>query len=101
MKKAQNLYIKCPNCNAEYLPEEIFVSLLNKDYHIEKRDDTHEIIDSNYTGQVEDSYTCNYCDTRFKVQCKLSFSSFIDDKFNFNELYSTTINKSTVLLKED
>ena len=101
MKKSQNLYIKCPECNAEYLPEEIFVSLLNHSYYIEKTEDTHEIMSSDYTGQVEESFICNYCNTRFKVQCKLSFTSFIDDKFNFNELYSTRLNKSTVLLKED
>lgn len=100
MKKIQNQYIKCPKCDAEYLPEEIFVSLLNNNYYIQKTDDTHEIIDSDYTGQVEDSYTCNYCNTTFKVQCKLSFTSFIDDRFNFNELYSTKL-KPTILLKED
>lgn len=100
MKKLQNPYIKCPKCNAEYLPEEIFVSLLNNNYYIQKTEDTHEIIDCDYTGQIEDSYICNYCDTAFKVQCKLSFNSFIDEKFNFNELYSTKL-KPTVLLKED
>lgn len=50
MKKNQNLYIKCPTCNAEYLPEEIFVSLLDNNTNIEKTEDTHEIINSNYSG---------------------------------------------------
>lgn len=100
MKRNQNLYIKCPTCSAEYLPEEIFVSLLDNNYYIQKTSDTHEIIDSDYTGQVEDSYICNYCNTKFKVVAKLSFNSFIDEKFNFNELYSTKL-KPTVLLKED
>lgn len=100
MKRNQNLYIKCPNCGAEYLPEEIFVSLLNNNYYIQKTEDTHEIIESDYTGQIEDSYICNYCDTKFKVVVKLSFNSFIDEKFNFNELYSTKL-KPTVLLRED
>lgn len=101
MKRNQNLYIKCPSCNAEYLPEEIFVSLLDNNTNIEKTEDTHEIVNSNYIGQIEDSYICDYCNTKFKVIAKLSFNSFIDEKFNFNELYSTTLNKSTVLLKED
>lgn len=101
MKRNQNLYVKCPSCNAEYLPEEIFVSLLTKNYYVEKTEDTHEIVNSNYIGQIEDSYICDYCNTKFKVIAKLSFNSFIDEKFNFNELYSTTLNKSTVLLKED
>lgn len=101
MKKNQNLYIKCPACNAEYLPEEIFVSLLDNNTNIEKTEDTHEIINSNYSGQFQESYICNYCNTKFEVIAKLNFNSFIDEKFNFNELYSTTLNKSTILLKED
>lgn len=100
MKKNQIQYITCPQCNAEYLPEEVFVTLLDKTYFIDKTDDTHQITNSNYNGQVEESFICNYCNTKFKVIGKLTFTSFIDNKFNFNEAYKTQL-KSNLILSED
>ena len=101
MKQSTQTYITCPLCNAEYLPQEIFVSLIDNNANIEKTEDTHKIIQPEYSGQINETFTCDYCNTKFNVLAKLTFSSFIDDKFNFNELYSTKLNKSTILLKED
>lgn len=100
LKNINKYIILCPACNAQYAPEEIFTSLLNHDQIIKKDLDTHELIDYDVNNCCQEIYTCDFCDTTFKINARLQFTSFIDSNANFNELYSTKLNPSVIRLDE-
>ena len=100
MKNINKYIILCPSCNAQYAPEEIFTSLLNHNQIIKKDIDPHELIDYNINDCCEEIYTCDYCNTTFKVNAKLQFISFIDSGINFNQPYTTKLNSSVIRLDE-
>lgn len=94
--------IKCPHCQAEYLPAEIFLpnSLLGKPREIEK-DANGQIIQ--YLGTNMDpieSYRCDFCNRKFNVEMSVKF--FTNSKVkNFEATTSTQINKPSLFLDED
>lgn len=94
--------IKCCHCGAEYLPAEIFLpnELLGKPKCIEK-DLTGKII--NYFGSnmnTTESYCCDYCGRKFKVDANVKF--FVDSKTkDFKNTYQTKLSKPSLFLKED
>lgn len=68
--------IKCPQCGAEYLPEEIFYpdSVFNKVKVV--RDENNKIIYVNGESFVlEEEFECEYCSCKFKVKGKTVFES--------------------------
>lgn len=94
--------IKCCHCGAEYLPAEIFLpnALLGKPRSIEK-DLNGKII--NYLGNnmnTTETYYCDYCGRKFKVDANIKF--FVDSKTkNFKNTYTTKLSKPSLFLKED
>lgn len=81
--------IRCPKCNKEYLPSEIFIpNAFFGAPDIIKRDTEGHIID--YIGKGLDpteKYTCDLCNTTFDILAKLSFETNIDEGSNFAEEY--------------
>ena len=95
--------IKCPYCNCEYLPSEIFVpqALVGHPKHIEK--DIHGKILNSY-GTMWDPieyYTCDKCNTRFRIKADVKFNTSIDHKRNFNENFVLNIKKNSLFLSEE
>lgn len=87
--------IKCPKCDYEYLPSEIFIPkvFIGTPENIE-RDFSGRILD--YYGDstnLQETYTCDNCNTTFHVTAKLSFITEIDKLENFNEEYTTDLFK--------
>ena len=85
--------IYCPECGMEYLPAEIYLpnELLGKPYNIMK-DYLGKIIE--YFGKsmdLKETYTCDRCNTKFKVSAKVSFKSETLEKESFNKDYETKI----------
>lgn len=96
--------IKCPNCEAEYLPAEIFLpkEFIGKPYFIEK----------NYAGKLLDfcgenmntyeTYVCDKCGKRFSIRATVYFTTSSESQ-RFEELeHSTKITKKQLFtLSED
>lgn len=67
--------IPCPFCGYEYLPEEIFTTLLNKPKSI-KRDKRGKI--DYFVGEsldTEESFYCENCEEPFIVNAEIEFST--------------------------
>ena len=101
MKSQDMFIIKCPKCNAEYLPAEIYFP---KDFFGNPeqiiRDSQNQIL--NYTGtgmNFLETYRCNYCDVIFKVTAKINFNTAIQT--DYDTTYSTSLKKNTLFLPED
>lgn len=75
-------YIICPQCGAEYHPAEIFIPdyILGKPKDIIK-DENKRIISVNGLEQdLEETYICDKCNTKFKVLTKLDFTTKVVPK---------------------
>ncbi len=96
--------ITCPCCGAEYLAQEIYIpsSFFGKASRIEKDECTHQIIDVYGSDlDLEEKYTCDFCNTPFTITAKISFNTKEDVKRNFQEDYVTRISKERFVFEED
>lgn len=87
--------VKCPVCGTQYLPAEIFMpdSVFGKQYDITKTE-TGEI--KFYLGEdpeLEEEFVCDSCLTKLKVTMKMSFDVEAFKEIDFDEEYTTEINK--------
>lgn len=83
--------IKCPYCDTEYLPSEIFNPkyFLGQEHDVE-RDTLGQII--YYEGLDADrceTFICERCDKQFKVEAEIKFTAKEDNKNNVNGNYFT------------
>lgn len=95
-------YIQCPNCGAEYLIAEIFMSqdILGHPKNINK-DSSGKII--YYNGQepeTTEKYCCDYCNKSFEVEIRMQTSSQLDE-LDFDEEYTSTIYKKCGLFMNE
>ena len=94
--------IICPVCKAEYTVQEIFIpkNFFGTISNVEK-DISGKIID--YTGNdmdLNESYRCDYCNSKFNVYANIDFKC--KSKMNdFEKQYSTKLNKPQLKFKED
>lgn len=83
--------IKCPYCNTEYLPSEIFYPeyFLGQERNIE-RDTLGSII--YYEGKDADhteNFTCNYCNKPFTVTAEIKFNTIQNKYRDMDDDYQT------------
>lgn len=95
--------IRCPKCDREYLPAEIYIPkhFIGKPQHI-SRDYQGKILD--FIGDsmdLKETYTCDSCNTTFRVSAKVSFTTDIKDSIDFGSDYSTTLSEQKLTLLED
>lgn len=94
--------IKCCHCGAEYLPAEIYLpdAFLGRPRDIEK-DLNGKIM--NYLGSnmnVNETYTCDYCNRKFSVESSVKF--YTDSKTkDFKTTYKSKFSKPNLFMKED
>lgn len=94
--------IICPVCKAEYTAREIYIpkSFFGTIDNVEK-DMNGKIID--YTGtdmDLNESYRCDYCNSKFHVYANINFKC--DSKAtDFSKKYSTKLNRPQLKFKED
>lgn len=76
MEKNDELIIKCPHCGAEYLPCEIFYpdELLGNCSNV-VRDDSGKIIYHEGNMNLEEEYTCDWCNKTFKARMIPTFKT--------------------------
>lgn len=85
--------ITCPHCGREYLPAEIFVprAFFGKPYSIDRYSDGKIDCFCGSSMNTYETYTCDNCDTTFKVRAKVFFNVEVDEKTNFNKEFVTKI----------
>ena len=95
-------YIVCPNCGAEYLPCEVYYpnQFLGKSYEIDKIDGKIDMFNGSNMN-LEESYTCDHCDTMFKVTAKVQFKTQVVDKYDMSKSYATPLFEDKITLNED
>jgi hypothetical protein len=103
MKPRKFELIACPKCGHQYLPAEIFTpnAFFGKPYGIE-RNYNGDIME--YEGQsidLFDTYTCDNCDTLFRISTKLSFTTSLGEEDTFEEEYISPLNKSRLFSEGD
>lgn len=82
---AKKTTIRCPHCNAEYLPAEIYYpnSFLGKPFNIIKDSDSNIL---GYNGDDMDTletYICDKCNKQFSVDASITFrTTFVADMFD-------------------
>ena len=98
-----NPIIKCPSCDYEYLPGEIYLpeQFLGKPKNVERTIEGR--IDTNYGTDMnlKEIYTCDKCGKAFKVSANVSFTTEVDVTRNFDDDFITDLYKDRIVLKED
>ena len=89
MKPRKFELVDCPRCGWQYLPAELYVpkALVGKPYRVE-RTETGKIME--YEGTSVDqyeTYTCDNCNTEFRVHCKMTFITEETRLANFDDEY--------------
>lgn len=103
MKNRKLQVITCPNCGREYLPAEIFIpsQFIGQPKNIE-RDFSGAIVDfAGDSMNLSETYTCDGCNTLFRVFSRVSFVSSQDKLGNFDDDYVTTIHQDNLFLDEE
>lgn len=93
--KKQFLKIRCPYCNAEYLPSEIYLpnDFLGKPKTIEKTD-VGKILDFvGHTMDLSESYECDICRKTFKIKASVYFNVTKENELDFSEDFSIPYSK--------
>lgn len=104
MKKEKFEVIVCPNCGREYLPAEIYIpqAFFGNPWDVLRDDDRIKILSVAGTKMdLDEEYTCDKCNTTFKVKAKIQFDTSVTKTSNFDEEYSTSIHQDTITLSED
>lgn len=79
--------IRCPYCDAEYLPGEIFLPkyFLGQPQEIEK-DYRGKILYSDGIEQdLNEVYTCDYCKSIFNIKAEIRYK--VEEKLNLQDAY--------------
>ena len=50
---------------------------------------------------LEETYTCDHCDTKFKVTAKIQFKTQVVDKYDMSKSYATPLFEDKMTLNED
>lgn len=103
MKPRKFEIIACPFCGYEYLPAEIYVSraFFGKPENIERNAEGAIVSYTNSSVDVLETYTCDKCNHNFKITAKMVFVTEEDKLENFDEEYSTKLQKNVLFLEED
>ena len=90
--------IKCPKCDYEYLPAEIFVPKYFFGFPNQvERDFSGRIMDfSGESLNLEETFTCDNCNTTFHIDTKINFYTCLEKVENIDEEYSSDINKPDI-----
>lgn len=87
--------IECPNCGAEYAPQEIFIMNTFNNKNIVKDENGKILDDMDYDN--EESYKCDYCNQTFFINMNIDFEVH---ETKLKE-HVTKLHKPALFLKED
>lgn len=94
-------YIVCPRCGREYLPAEIYYpdNFLGKPQDIERVNNKVE----GFTGKsmdLEETYICDSCNTKFKVTATVKFKTSELAKHDMSRAYVTPLFEEKLTMYE-
>ena len=103
MKPRKFELIECPNCGYEYLPAEIYIpkNFVGTPQFIIRNDSGKIESFENISMDTQETYTCDKCNTTFKITAKLVFTTETDKLENFDEEYSSPLQKNILFLEEE
>ena len=89
----EKIVIKCPHCGREYLPCEIYYpdEFLGSAKNI-IRDGKTIIYFDGENMNLKETYICDECGKTFEVEARINFESKKEEKYNFDEEYSSSLN---------
>ena len=95
-------YITCPKCGAEYLPCEIYYPklFLGESRQIDKINGRIDNFSGKYMD-LEETFICDHCETKFKVTAKVQFKTQVIDKYDMSKAYATPLFDDKLTLSED
>ena len=96
--------LRCPVCNQEYMPSEIFYpdSVFGKQYDITKDNEGNIKFYLGDDPEYDEEFVCESCGSELNVHLKMSFDVELDENKDIEEVYETKINKPKKLkLKEE
>ena len=87
--------IKCPKCDCEYLPGEVYVpsQLVGQPKDIERSIEGKILLHDGIDQDFEETFICEKCGKPFKVVAHMSFETFYDAKRDFTTDYSEPLYK--------
>lgn len=103
MKPRKFELIECPTCRCEYLPAEIYVPFpfFGSPKFINRDENGKIVTFENTSMDTQEVYTCDKCNTTFKINAKLVFTTEVDKTENFDEEYTSTLQKNVLFLEEN
>lgn len=99
--KDKKIVIRCPQCGCEYLPVEIYIPncFFGKPRFLEK-DITGKVINNYGTDMdLNEKYTCDKCNAKFKIKADVKFNSYLDEKSS--NVYKIKLKQNPLFLNED
>lgn len=93
--------IKCPHCGWEYIPEEIFVKLLNNKTYVIERDEQGRILQIfDHSLDLTETFICENCGKQFNISADISFKTEKCCEINFDDDFVSPIYNSRTSLDE-
>lgn len=92
---AKKTTIRCPQCNAEYLPAEIYFpdTFLGEPYNIIKDENNNILGFSGDDMITTETYVCDNCGKKFSVDASVTFrTTAVSDPFDVDEFEISTSN---------
>lgn len=102
-KDDKDIKIKCPSCDCEYLPGEIYIPK----YIIGAPRDVERDIAGNILGydglvpDLDETFVCEKCGKTFKVHAQMTFTAEVDTKRDFSKTYSEPLYKEDRIYLEE
>lgn len=89
----KDIVIKCPSCDCEYLPGEIYIPnrLIGQPKEVERTVEGRIWMYDGIEPDMEETFICEKCGKPFKIKAKLSFDTEYNSKYDFSEEFSTPI----------
>ena len=103
MKVRKFEIIECPHCKYEYLPAEIFVPkfYFGVPKNIERNEQGKIISYEGTSVDLFEKYTCDNCNTEFRVVSKLQLTTEGTFPGSFSEEYVTKIDTGLFHIEND
>ena len=89
----KEIVIRCPKCECEYLPGEIYMSdyLVGKPRDVERTYDGKIFLYDGIEQNLEESFVCEKCGKPFKVKATMSFETTYDAEHDFSEAHTVPL----------
>ena len=91
----KEVVIRCPKCDYEYLPSEIFIAkhLVGDARDVERTYDGKIYLHNGIMQDFNESFICEHCGKPFKVKANMSFETTYDAENDVTEDYITSLYK--------